>query len=126
MSERTLRVILFAHPGRLPTGLRVLLRSIFPNVQIEQTESFLTLLALLAMDQPWLVLIDVDLLANEDWDFWESIKKKYSWHQYLFLAHYTYQYDRILLVGLPALLWEGMTVSSLTTAIAPFFNNNEP
>lgn len=126
MSERIFGVILFACPGRMPASLRVLLKSLFPLMQIKQTETLSVVKGLLAVEQSWLVLIDADLLENEGWNFLNGIMQEYPRHRFLFLAHHARQKDQVLLAGLPTLLLEGMTGESLAEAIGPFFQNNVP
>jgi hypothetical protein len=124
MPEKIVGVILFAHAGRLPASLRVLLRSLFPGVHIEQSDCTSALLEKLTARQPCLVLMDADLLLINDFPFWSSIFQKYPRHTYFLLTHHSQQNEQLQTAGLPTLSWDGMTAASLAENVRSFINKN--
>jgi DNA-binding NarL/FixJ family response regulator len=120
MSGRITGVLLIAQPGRMRASLRVLLRSLYPFIQIDQTDDVSTVIILLAAERPLLVLIDADLPNNEGWRIGEEIRQRWPQHLSMLLAHHTYQTDRARIAGLDAIFVEGMTAASLSDAIGVF------
>jgi DNA-binding NarL/FixJ family response regulator len=104
-------------------SLTVLLKSLFPFIQIERTDDVSIVIRLLAARQPWLVLIDADLPDDRGWSIGKEIQRKYPGYRPVVLAHSTRQVDRSYEAGLDALLLEGMTAASLAEAIAVFLPN---
>jgi DNA-binding NarL/FixJ family response regulator len=117
MSERIFGVILFARPGRMPAGLRVLLKSLFPLVQIEQTEALSTVRGLLAVEQPCLVLVDAALPEEQAWLLVEEIKHGFTRHHCVILAHSSIQQQQAQSAGAQAVLLDGFTADDLLTAV---------
>jgi DNA-binding NarL/FixJ family response regulator len=117
MSGRISGVILIAPYGRMLASLRVLLKSLFPLIQIERTEDFPTAMQLLAVKPPWLVLIDADLPGGEGWRIGNEVKQKFPGHHLLILAHHACQKEQACIAGLNALLLEGLTAADLADAI---------
>jgi DNA-binding NarL/FixJ family response regulator len=123
MPEKVCGIILFAQPGRIFTSLRVLLKSLFPLIQIKQTEDRHTLMHLLAGDQPWLILIDADLPENEGWCITDRLKPDYPRHHYMLMTHQMRQDNQAQLAGLDSLLLEGMTAADLYKGIGNFLQD---
>ena len=117
MSESIFGVILFTCPGRMPSSLRVLLKSLFPQVQIEQTETISALMALLAAEQPWLVLVDAALPEEQAWLAVEKIKHPFERHRCVILAHSSIQQKQAQSAGAQAVLLDGFTADDLRTAM---------
>jgi DNA-binding NarL/FixJ family response regulator len=121
MPEKISGVILIVQPGRTRASLQVLLKSIFPNLPIEQTEHIARLMRLLAVASPLLLLIDADLPDDEGWRIGADIQQKCSQHQCVLLAHHAFQMDQACMAGLEALLLEGMTAASLAEALRVYY-----
>jgi DNA-binding NarL/FixJ family response regulator len=117
MSEDINGVILFAYPGRMPDSLRVLLRSLFPRVQIEQTDSFSALIDLLTAEQPWLVLVDAALPADQAWLAVEEIKICFTRHRCVVLAHSSNQFIQAQNAGAQSVMLDGFNADDLMQAV---------
>jgi DNA-binding NarL/FixJ family response regulator len=120
MAGRLSGVLLIAQPGRMRASLRVLLRSLYPLIQIDQTDDVSSVKMLLAADRPLLVLIDADLPDDEGWRIGDEIKQMGSQHTSILLAHHSSQADRARMAGVDVIFLEGMTATSLSDAIGVF------
>jgi DNA-binding NarL/FixJ family response regulator len=113
-------MIIVAQPGRMLASFRVLVKSLFPTLSIEQTEDVSAVIPRLAGAQPQLVLIDADLPGDACWRLGEAIRKDHPRHHALILMHSARQCDRAGATGLDALLLEGMTAARLSAAMGVF------
>ncbi len=123
MAKGVSGIILFAQTGRMPAGLKVLLKSLFPLTVIEQTEDPNILKELLNTNSPWLVLIDVALPAGQGWIAAREIQQRFSLHHPILLTHQLRESAQAETAGLQALLLEDMTADSLSDTLAPFLQS---
>jgi DNA-binding NarL/FixJ family response regulator len=121
MSGTLSGIVIVAQPGRLLTSLRVLLRSDFPDIPIEQIEDPHTLDQALQCCPRLLVLIDANLPAEEAWRIGGEIRDRHPRHHVVILTHTLRQCDQSSAAGLDALPLEGMTANFLGNAIQDFF-----
>ncbi|MCE1252204.1 MAG: hypothetical protein LWX83_01510 [Anaerolineae bacterium] len=126
MSGKSSGVILFAQTGRLSAGLKVLLKSLFPLVQIEQIETVDGLYEILAGDISWLVLIDADFPSELAWIAAERIQQNHNAHYPILLVHQSRQVERAHAAGLQSILLDGMTAASLSETISPYLHVTDP
>jgi DNA-binding NarL/FixJ family response regulator len=120
MSGKMSGIVLVAQPGRMRASLWVLLKSLYPRILIEQTENAATALVRLAVDQPWLVLVDADLPDDEGWRLGTELRLSVPGHQPLMLVHTVSQNDRARQAGLDAIFLEGMTSESLSKGVGVY------
>ncbi|NMB89018.1 MAG: response regulator transcription factor [Chloroflexi bacterium] len=123
MSGRLCGVILVARPGRMYASLRVMLKSLFPQAQIRQTEDLLSVRLFLTAGRPLLVLVDAGLPRDEGWHIAAEVKQNYPLHHAILLAHHPQQVERACQAGWDVLLLEGMTAVGLSAAIGRFLEN---
>jgi hypothetical protein len=121
MSGTLSGIVIFAQPGRLLTSLRVLLRSDFPDIPIEQIEEPHNLAQALQCSPRLLVLIDANLPEDEAWRTGGEIRDCYPHHRVVILTHTLRQGEQSSTAGLDVLPLEGMTANFLGNAIQNFF-----
>jgi DNA-binding NarL/FixJ family response regulator len=106
-------MIVVAQPGRMLASLRVLCKSLFPNVSIEQFEETSNVMQRLAGSQALLVLIDADLPGEAGWRLGDAIRQSAAQHHAVILAHTAQHNERACAAGLDALALEGLTAAKL-------------
>jgi DNA-binding NarL/FixJ family response regulator len=121
MSGTLSGILIVALPGRLLTSLRVLLRSDFPGIPIEQIEDAQNLSQALQCSPRLLVLIDANLPADEAWRTGGEIRDSYPRHRVVILTHNLRQGERSSAAGLDVIPLEGMTANFLGNAFQEFF-----
>lgn len=113
-------ILIFAQPGRIFISLRVLLKSLYPLIQIVQVQDVLVGMQLLSAGLQMLVLIDANLPEDEGWRIGAEIRQNYPRRHTVMLAHDSHQFDRARGAGLEAIPLEGMTAASLADAFYDF------
>lgn len=119
-------MLIIASPGRMRSSFLVLLKSLFPHIQIEQTQDIPIATHLLETHPSLLVLIDVDLPEEQGWQTGLLVRQLYLQHHAMMLAHKTCQIDRANLAQLDVLLLDGITSAALTDAFQVFFGSEKP
>jgi DNA-binding response OmpR family regulator len=110
-------ILLVASQGRLLSSLRVLLKSRYPLVDIEQTEDRALIQRILSVGRPRLMMIDAALLSQSGWSWIKEIREGYLEQPMLILTHQPSDVDRARSDGCAALALEGLTCSTLERAI---------
>ena len=113
-------MIVVAQPGRMLASFRVLFKSLFPSIPVEQLEDAAVVMQRLTVEQPLLVLLDADLPADAGWRLGDAIRRCCPQHHAVILAHTYQQNDRARAAGIDALLLEGMTAETLAGAMDGF------
>lgn len=116
-------IILFTQTGRMSSGLKVLLKSLFPLADIEQTEDPNVLKGSLNTNSPRVVLIDVALPGGQGWITAREVQQKFPLHHPILLTHQLRENDQAETAGLQSLLLEGMTADSLSDTLVPFLQS---
>ena len=116
MPEPISAVILVAQVGRMPSSFRVLFKSVYPHLPIEQVDEISSLMTRMAAGAARLVLIDADLPDGAAWRLGETLQLALP-HSAVILAHTVQQGEQARAAGLAALLLEGMTGANLTQAM---------
>jgi CheY-like chemotaxis protein len=120
LPEQLSGMVVVAQPGRMLSSLRVLCKSLFPNVSIEQFEEISSVMQRLAGSQPLLVLIDADLPGEAGWQLGDAIRQSAAQHPVVILAHTAQHSERARAAGLDALPLEGLTAAKLSEVVDVF------
>jgi hypothetical protein len=107
-------ILLIAPQGRLFSSLRVLLRSQYPLIDIEQTEDRKAVSGILAAGHPRLLMIDSSLLHCDDRSWVEEIRLANQDRAMVVLTH---QPEDAPMDGCTNLPLEGLTSTALAGAI---------
>lgn len=110
-------ILLVASQGRLLSSLRVLLKSRYPLVDIEQTEDRACIQRMLSASHPRLMMIDAALLSRIGWSWVKEIKDGNLEQPMLILTHQPSDVDMARSDGCATLALEGLTCSMLEHAI---------
>lgn len=110
-------ILLVASQGRLLSSLRVLLKSRYPQVDIEQTEDRACIQQMLSLGHPRLMMIDAALLHRTGWSWIKDIREGHLDQPMLILTHQPGDVDQARKDGCATLALEGMTCSTLVSAI---------
>ena len=109
------QILIVSEPGRLRDSLRVLLKSRFPQAVIEQAETSVTALQLLAANPCTLVMLDAALPDEQAWQALECLDVHRQ--RCVILAHSFAQQRQAWQAGANAVLLDGFTVESLCAAL---------
>ena len=113
-------ILILALPGRMLISLRVLLKSLFPLVPVEQVEEAPLAVQRMGMGRKLLVLVDADLPGEEGWRVGAEIQHNWPGQHAVMLVHDGHQCERARTAGLDALPLEGMTAATLADAFYDF------
>jgi hypothetical protein len=116
-------ILIAAPPGRMLSSLRVLLRSCFPQLPIEQLGDEPSALILPTFGQPRLVLIDADLPGEEGWRLGVEVRDCWPRHHALILAHDLRQTERAHATGLDVLPLDWLTADQLLAVVQHFWKD---
>jgi hypothetical protein len=114
-------ILLITSSGRLQSSLKIIFRSLYPSIPIEQTGDFTSARVCMADHNPYLVIVDADLLEDFGWKYWYAMMQEFPMHEYFFLIHNIRQSDLARWMGAPSLVVDGMTGVNLANSLAPFF-----
>lgn len=124
MSDAFSGILLYASQGRLLSSLRVLLKSRYPQMEIEQSEDQGVIAQILSQGHPRLLILDSSLLAITGWGWVNEIKQAHHDQSVLILTHRPEENHLAQKDGCPTLALEGLTCSTLAGAVDGFIHQN--
>jgi DNA-binding NarL/FixJ family response regulator len=118
MATNISRFLIVTNAGRLRDSLRVLLKSCFPQILIEEVETGTAALQLLmGTAQPFLILLDAALPEGQSWQLLEQMGSGHSLSRCLVLSHSLEQQKQAQGAGAEGILLDGFTAESLLAAV---------
>jgi hypothetical protein len=113
-------ILLVTPPGRIRTGLLILLKSLYPQVVICAATNAAAAEDQIMSDCHWLILVDADLPAGDLWRLALAPPPHLQGCQVISLTHYPQQSDLSQAAGVPALSLEGLTSEILRQALSGY------